>query len=83
MEKEINADSTFEKIGEAKISYYLTGNTTGGKNDTSPAFLNKLKSLQMSNLNWNYVKNNDTLFISNILMNYINSLNFIFNEADK
>ncbi len=82
MEKKINAENTLEKIGETKISYYLTGNMTVGKDGTSLTFLNKLKSLQMRNFKWNYVENNDSIFISSILTNYIHGLNFIFNGTD-
>jgi len=83
MEKDIKGDKTFDKMGETKVSYYLTGNTTEGSNDVTFTFLNELKSKPIQNFNWNYVENNDSIFISRILTNYTHGLNFLLNEIAK
>ena len=83
METEINGDKTFEKIGEIKVLYYLIGIMTEGKDNATLTFLTKLKNMQKSNLTWNYVENNDSIFISRILTNYAHGLNFLFNETNE
>ena len=83
MEKEINGDKTFEKIGETKVSYYLTGTMTEEKDNANLTFLTKLKNVQKSNFTWDYVENNDSIFISRILTNYTHGLNFLFNETNE
>lgn len=83
METAINGDKTFEKIGVTKVSCYLTSNTTEEENNVTLTFLNKLKNVQKGNLTWNYVENNDSIFISRILTNYTHGLNFLFNETDE
>jgi len=83
MKTKINGDKTFEKIKETKVSYYLTGNITERKDNTTLTFLTKLKNMQKSNLTWNYVENNDSIFISRILTNYAHGLNFLFNETNE
>lgn len=81
IETKINIDNIFEKIGSTKVSYYLTGNSTVDNDNLTPIFLDKLKNVRISNFTWDYVENNDTIFISKILTNYAHGLNFLFNET--
>lgn len=82
LEENIIADDTFEKIKETKVFYHLTGSSTEGKDKLTKNFTDKLNSEQMSNFKWNYIENDDSIFIARILSNYIYGLDSFFKEVN-
>jgi predicted alpha/beta superfamily hydrolase len=80
--EKINTENVFDKMADTKVFYYLAGSSAKEKDKTTRLFVENITKEQKSGFKWNYVENDDSVFISRILTNYTHGLVFLFNSMN-